>query len=148
MGTIIQDFGPIYGEPVNGTVQGRPNGSVYVPSSNIITLTIANTSICRVAGGGTQIGIYNPDWKLVAVAQDLSSYMQRQVFSDSDCTVLIASTTMPAGIFNYSSQWYAVIIDTENPPEVGDTVYVRAQLFSGTAEPVATSEVVSMEVVS
>lgn len=45
MKTIIQTIGPLYGEVVNGSVFGQPNGSVAVqPSgpSNPNTLTITN----------------------------------------------------------------------------------------------------------
>lgn len=45
MRTIIQTIGPLYGEVVNGSVFGQPNGSVAVqPSgpSNPNTLTITN----------------------------------------------------------------------------------------------------------
>ena len=139
--TIIQPIGPLYGESVNGTVFGRPNGSVYVPGSNRITLTIADASVVKVVSGNSIIGVYSPDWELYAESQDMASYVQRQVFSDAECTTMIAASNMNAGVFNAKSQWFGVILDLDNPPESGDTVYMRAQLMSSTNVPVATSDV-------
>lgn len=34
MKTIIQTIGPLYGDDVNGSVFGQPNGSVYTPPAN------------------------------------------------------------------------------------------------------------------
>ena len=38
MRTILQKIGPLYGEPVNGTVFGQPNGSEYIPPKNFIEI--------------------------------------------------------------------------------------------------------------
>ena len=38
MRTILQKIGPLYGEDVNGTVFGQPNGSEYIPPKNFIEI--------------------------------------------------------------------------------------------------------------
>jgi hypothetical protein len=56
--TIIQTIGPLYGEVVNGTVFGQPNGSIAVPSNPVPTLDVkviaANQYVKGIArdGGG------------------------------------------------------------------------------------------------
>lgn len=144
--TIIQTIGPLYGEAVNGTVFGRPNGSVFVPISNTIEIT-ANTA--------TQIK-YLSDWFravlvsnifAVAESQDLANYIERQVFSDSECTTLIASTSSAAGQFNSRWDYFAKLLDDVTPPENGDKVYVRCQLMASSGVAVATSNVIELEVV-
>ena len=147
MATIIQDYGPIYGEVVNGTVQGRPNGSVYVPSSNVVTMSTAATTFYVNASNVFRLTGTNA-FKLVAVSQDLSNYIQRQVFSDSDCTALIARTSGLAGSFNSTVSLFANKLADAAAPEVGDTCYFRVQLISTSGDAVATSEVIPLECVT
>ena len=81
MATIVQDYGPIYGEVVNGTVQGRPNGSVYVPLSNTISLSIqdlyikldTNIFVCNDQGNRKYTA------NVVAQSQDLASNINIEV---------------------------------------------------------------------
>lgn len=144
MATIIQKYGPIYGEAVNGTVQGRPNGSVYVPISNTIelnpnsdsfTITIINdTPVYQFRFAG-HIG-----FSIHANAQDLSSNIETQVFSDAECTNLIATRSYASGIFNFDQHAYFAYGDKTTIPEIGETVYIRAQIMNNNT-PVATSTV-------
>jgi hypothetical protein len=41
--TIIQTIGPLYGEIVNGTVFGQPNGDIARPSPNVPTALVVET---------------------------------------------------------------------------------------------------------
>ena len=148
--TIIQTIGPLYGEVVNGTVFGRPNGSVYVPVSNKISLSASE-------GGATATQIkFLGSWfravmvsnlSAIAESQDLSNYIERQVFTDEECTDLIASASTNAGLFNTKWDYYAQLKTGETAPENGDIVYCRCQLMSANGIPVATSNVISLEVV-
>lgn len=152
MGTIVQKYGPIYGEVVNGTVQGRPNGSVYVPLSNIISLTldeelrylkysdathlrICNSSGVQVPSGG--------GGKIVAVSQDLASNIQCQVYSDAELTTLAAYSNYTAGLFNTQYRTVANPVEglTDEQP-----LYIRCQLMNN-GVPVATSEVIEVTMV-
>lgn len=55
MKTIIQTIGPLYGEVVNGTVFGQPNGSIAVPSPKselkltLIAGTVGIKGVARTA---------------------------------------------------------------------------------------------------
>ena len=151
MATIVQDYGPIYGEVVNGTVQGRPNGSVYVPLSNKIKITVDGADYIRIviSGGNYNLNpcnstgsVVGPAVHTVAESQDLSSYMRKEVYSDSDLTTLIASANITAGNFN-SSTWSMCPATSDTVIVNGDTYYCIAKLMNN-GTPVATSEVVEL----
>lgn len=149
--TIIQPIGPLYGDVVNGTVFGRPNGSIYVPSTNTISLTIPDTAgYIRKRGGfnnivdscnssGTLVKIH-----VIAESQDVAANVQIQVstantFLDDD-TVSVNRT---AGVFN--EEFTALAIDaTDFTITSGTTYYVRAVLMNNNT-PVATSETKEVE---
>lgn len=62
MKTIIQTIGPLYGEIVNGTVFGQPNGSIAVPNNPIPTLNVQVIAANQfVKGEAREGGGY--DWK-------------------------------------------------------------------------------------
>lgn len=151
MGTIVQDYGPIYGEAVNGTVQGRPNGSVYVPSSNVVTIQLDDDykfmkyvgSIIQFTDSAGVVPGVGPA-VFVATAQDLASNILVNVYSDSDLTSLVCTRSGVAGQFNMRFGGF-----TSPAPGLtaGDPLYMVAYLMNnGTA--VATSTTVIMEMVS
>ena len=146
--TIIQPIGPLYGEAVNGTVFGRPNGSIYVPSDNTISISTTATKIQNITAGGikytqtcnasgTAIAI-----NMIAVAQDVASYIQLQIAEDSDFNTYDFYNAV-AGDFNTTK---STILQTNLSDIVsGYSYYVRAILMSGTGVPVATSDVIELE---
>lgn len=137
MATIVQDYGPIYGEVVNGTVQGRPNGSVYVPLSNTIEVSLSAGAEIYANGSHLQL---SPRVQIVANAQDLSSYVQTQMFTDASCTTPYGTPrNFTAGGFNFSVSW---IVTDSTAPTTGTTYYIRAQLMNNGVA-VATSNVVT-----
>lgn len=154
MATIVQNYGPIYGEVVNGTVQGRPNGSVYTPLTNTIVLTLAETyryfkpngSKYRFCDSNGDVGSgVGSTVNFSAESQDLASYIRVSMYTDSACTDLIMYRDLGAGVFNGYIRDLTVILDT---PEEGETYYLRAQLMNNSV-PVATSvEVIPVEYVS
>lgn len=147
--TIIQTIGPLYGEAVNGTVFGRPNGSVFVPSSNTITLSLtedyryiykANASYwrtCNSAGTPKDGQPYAINY--VAEAQDISSNVQLQIYADSDLTQLVAYRNQTAGSFN---SWRRDLVSSETVVNE-QTYYLRAQLMNNGVA-VATSNVIEI----
>ena len=157
--TIVQEYGPIYGEPVNGTVMGRPNGSVYVPSTNTISIQIQSDDykyvmywpydsgdsrlrFCNSTGTETA-GVVGLNPIFSAKSQDLANNMQLQIYSDSGLTDLVAYRDIAAGIFNGK---YGDITDADEGLTDGQTLYLRAQLMSnGTA--VATSDTIAITMV-
>lgn len=150
--TIIQTIGPLYGEVENGTVFGRPNGSVFVPSQNTIAASLPNAYryvksnsttyyVCSSTGvtptGGNQL-------KMVAESQDIANYMQIQVATDSDFTSVIDSTNLTAGLFNQSLIGIAYDSGSITPVVAEETYYLRVRLISASGEPVATSETIEL----
>ena len=156
--TIIQTIGPLYGEAVNGTVFGRPNGSVFVPSVNTIDISLTDayhyirsnsTSyfICNSAGSvASNVANYV---HTVAESQDIANYVMFEIASDSEFTTILDDTIRPAGAFNfdfgaiigYNGDGVTAIMD-------GDTYYFRARLMSSNGEPVATSATITLTGVS
>ena len=148
--TIIQTIGPLYGEPVNGTVYGRPNGSIYVPSSNTVQITLGesyryiykvNASYWRTCDStGTPRNGAQYNIQYVAEAQDLASNIQIQIYSDAELTTLVASRNLTAGGFN---SWIRDIQSTEDVVNE-QSYYLRAQLMNN-GVPVATSNVIEVK---
>lgn len=141
--TIIQTIGPLYGEVVNGTVFGRPNGSVFVPNSNTITATLdeeyryiykANANTWRICDENMQV---LKDIEYVAESQDIASNIQVDLFSDSDLTTRVAYRTLPAGQFNGTLR---NLTSSETVTD-GETYYLRLQLVNNNV-PVATSAII------
>lgn len=141
--TIIQPIGPLYGEAVNGTVFGRPNGSIYVPSTNKIMIKNATEYITNVKVGeqyrlrfstALGAGVY---FDVVAEAQDQSSYMRLVVATDSDLsTIVTQSPDTAAGMFNL----HINNIVGDYQVTVGNTYYVAALLLNN-GEAIATSDI-------
>ena len=143
--TIIQTIGPLYGDVVNGTVFGRPNGSVYVPSENKITLSLkslyvkADTAIrlCNSAGANVA-GV-----SFTAESQDIASYVVVEI-SDSSAFTTVSSNTVPAGIFNLVNGNYIAPKSEDLPITNEGTYYMRAVLMASSGVPVATSDTITV----
>lgn len=145
--TIIQTIGPLYGEVVNGTVFGRPNGSIYIPSANVISLEIpAGREYVRNSGqyivicsstGNISWSDPNQQLHIVAESQDLANYVSIELAEDSDFTTLVGTANLTAGSFNVRA--VAILIGTEYEIENGTTYYLRAVLYSGSGVAVAVS---------
>ena len=150
--TIIQTIGPLYGEVVNGTVFGRPNGSVYVPSANRIAVSLPDASrYIAVIGtnytlsnsAGTPVVAPPNGLAIVAESQDLQNYIVTQVSLSGDFATIEGSRARTAGQFNLNIAYIAQGADLA-PIEDETTYYVRAVLMSAGGDPVATSEVIEV----
>jgi hypothetical protein len=146
--TIIQTIGPLYGEPINGTVFGRPNGSVFVPAVNTISISLSDFYIKNQGGGAPNLNFCNASGvrrnaTFVAESQDISSYMVYEVASDSEFSSVIASSTRPAGQFNVSN-FFVPLVDPETVIEAGTKYYLRARLVASTNVDVAVSAVIEL----
>ena len=147
--TIIQPIGPLYGEAVNGTVYGRPNGSIYVPPTNTITLNIIDNYEYIRSGTGayakfaypcdSQGNIPPAKVETIAESQDNAAYIAVQVSDDSDFSTY-DETTAPAGMFNRKASSFVNNLTNVTLVD-GSTYYVRAVLYAGTGVPVAYSEI-------
>jgi len=143
MGTIVQEYGPIYGEAVNGTVSGRPNGSVYIPEYNTITLSSGNDMIQVRNINGYRVELQYG--RVVAVAQDLASYIKLALYDDAALTTEICHNWYPAGGFNYDVT-YLRLGTIADPTDItsGGTYYAVAFLMNN-GEAIATSDVLEVE---
>ena len=147
--TIIQTIGPLYGEVENGTVFGRPNGSVYVPPTNKIVLTTsayARVTTNAVAGSDSA-GNTGSRTFIVAESQDLGASCLVEVSLTNDFAVVLAKGQWYAGQFNIGTTTYGIGTNLLDSISDGDTLYVRAVLISQTNVPVATSEVAEVTAV-
>ena len=148
--TIIQTIGPLYGEVVNGTVFGRPNGSIFVPSANTISISIAEAHryFLKANDGKryvlcTSSGVVGSYLKMVAESQDIANYIAIEVASDSDFTDIIGGLSYAAGQFNLSAYVISQGTTVEDLVD-GDTYYLRVILYAGSGQAVATSETVEL----
>ena len=149
--TIIQPIGPLYGEPINGTVYGRPNGSIYVPPTNTITLSLNGRTKITYGTGAYSAWIFpcndsgvivGKDVIVSAESQDNAAYMATQVSDDSDFTTY-EEAVYAAGLFNnqaYSLTWSSSVVTLVD----GNTYYARAVLYAATGVPVAYSDVITV----
>ena len=142
--TIIQSIGPLYGEVVNGTVFGRPNGSIFIPLSNKISLSTSAVGLLKQSNG--VIRTCNALGSLVnntavAESQDTASYIRYQLSADGETWTTTA--TLPAGNFNQS---WASVSSTGSSFTItaGETYYLRVQLVASTNVAVATSDVIEL----
>lgn len=147
--TIIQTIGPLYGEVVNGTVFGRPNGSIFVPAVNTIKLFLSSEYIKNGAGAYsayvypcTSSGATVPNGvKVVAESQDTAAYMALQLADNSDFTSAQESI-INAGIFNNTG--FALIANGTLTIVNGTKYYARAVLYASAGVPVAVSDTVEL----
>lgn len=155
--TIIQTIGPLYGEVVNGTVFGRPNGSIYVPIANTISVSEPGNKYIRkdtsadgksyyyVLCNASGVIQWNNLIKAVAESQDIQNYIELQVSDSSDFTTFY-QRDITAGQFNIQQTYVAGPSAVELPDIVqGDTYYIRAVLMSAGGVPVATSSTIEVE---
>ena len=130
--TIIQPIGPLYGEVVNGTVFGQPNGSKYVPKTNTITVTGDTGYIAEfLINGASRVRWCNSSKvakyiNVVAESQDPASNIRFVLASDSDLNTVITYRDITAGLFNISPT--DIVHNTSITG--GSTYYVAVQLVN------------------
>ena len=145
--TIIQPIGPLYGEAVNGTVFGRPNGSVFIPAENTISISTKATHIRNYAAWSNSVCICDSSGTLVSMgivaqSQDAASYIQIDIATDSDFDTIVGGYVFTAGAFNQNVR----LVDSTTKPTIvsGDTYYIRAVLMASSGVPVASSDTVEL----
>lgn len=133
MKTIIQKIGPLYGEVVNGTVFGQPNGSDAVLSLDIILSNVDSTaayvskpySIKTCKSDGT-LATYCD----VSFTSPIPVMRRCALYSDSACTTLVDSLTFgPAALAGSGtlSEFSLGGVGTITP---GTTYYGRVELIA------------------
>ena len=146
--TIIQTIGPLYGEVVNGTVFGRPNGSVYIPAVNTITASVPagfgyirifqfgygnRIQLCNSAGNNLSVAL-----KAVAESQDTQSYISVGI-EDKDGVEVGEARSNGAGLFNLDILYLANVTDETLTDGADYNIVVTLNSSSGV--PVATTRI-------
>lgn len=146
--TIIQPIGPLYGEVVNGTVFGQPNGSVYVPPDNVVYFTAPSAYIKNSVSGEayrvafcTDGGVTLATQATVAM-QDLSSNVRLVLSTTASDSGIVATRTYPAGRTNIDTTF--VIADYE----LTEASYYFAIQIMNNGTVIGTSEFVAVGVVA
>lgn len=157
MKTILQKIGPLYGEAVNGTVFGQPNGSQSIPKINTIDLTVnpnfayvtektisGNTrAVVCDSNGATGNGAYG-----VFALQTAAAVLAVAIYSDSACTTLVHRGTITTNA--YGATWTAGAIPSginSGTITQGTTYYVRFEAWadSGCTALIVASDNVVLE---
>ena len=143
--TIIQTIGPIYGDVENGTVFGRPNGSIYIPSSNTIIIDLEEARrqirITTPAGGNKIQACYTDGTTasrpihIVAESQDTQSYIGVSI-EDGDGVAVGTGRNQPAGQFNITALYLANVADDVTITDEAD-YFIVATLYSSSGVAVA-----------
>lgn len=127
MRTIIQTIGPLYGEVVNGSVFGQPNGSVARPPQNAaVTAVISGTNgkLTKTTISGGQIAKYT----LSGVSLDVSDYsgveiVKTVIKNAADTVIATGGGHVPAYTFSDAVQGPANLIPTD-----GDSLTMTVEL--------------------
>lgn len=137
MKTIIQDFPTIYGEIVNGSVYGQPNGSIARPPQNIPS-SVSLSGNAKLANTGTpQAGFTAYD--LTDILVDIvapSGFNSLDVVVKNASNVTVCSATLSQ---HASTTTIPLIGQTANKPSNGDPLTVTITMNDGNGAPIATS---------
>lgn len=151
MKTIIQTIGPLYGEVSNGTVFGQPNGSVYTPPANTLSVKADYSATnAYVKNGDTNIVSCRSDGTFGTVATFNVSGQVPYIFiselaTDSGFTNIISTSTGTSvspgfaalGAFGVNSQYTIVS---------GTTYYARLRIVTVNGQyTMATSDTYTLE---
>lgn len=133
MKTIIQKIGPLYGEAVNGTVFGQPNGSQAVLSLDITLSNIDATAAYVKASGGVWIcksDSTTAKYCDVSFTSPIPVMRRFALYSDSACTNQVTATTNGPAKYagTHSFEAFAYFGTTTITP--GTTYYGRVELIA------------------
>lgn len=152
--TIIQPIGPLYGEAVNNTVFGRPNGSIYVPDTNRVTMNI-KTGFEYVFKDGNNFKLCNSSkqvtgdaLKIYADSQDNAAFIRLGLYVDDECTTLLTGGGQSAYIDYTAGSFNKTLFGlfTKSAITLTDetTYYLRATLMASTGVAVANSDIIEV----
>lgn len=157
MKTIIQTIGPLYGEPINGSVFGQPNGSVAVPLEAKFEVMSDNTQfynrIYSLPSGAIVTGKLGDSFtrggavRLKPVVKVSVAGYKVQVSEQSDFSTIFAESKP---ILNLDPFWIIADLKTSvwsgtNVIANGTTYYVRAVCFAPGGEALFVSDTYSFE---
>lgn len=151
--TIVQKIGPLYGEPINGTVFGQPNGSEALPPINRIYLFSKKFNPLYIKNNGNFVDTCNSSGTAGTGAYFATELRFNEKYdikievSDTDTFANILTSNMQGSI-NYISArndigLYGCGYSSDLTVASGTTYYVRMSVvFLGNV--VCTSEAVAV----
>lgn len=130
MKTIIQDFPTIYGEALNGSVYGQPNGSIARPPQNVagtITLTATSATVTFESGSAlTGIARYAAAGLTCSVDMANYAYIAVQV-TDASNNVVCGATWNYGSQIDFNIDYY--FGSYSNKPTNGDSLSIVATVY-------------------
>ena len=134
MKTIIQALPTIYGEAVNGSVLGQPNGSIARPPQNFIgTITLSGDSVIVTYTG--RFPMISPEFAYYKTA-GLTIDCTVTSFDHAGITVYDSSDNVVCGILSQGSyipstsgNLEGLIGDYANKPTNGDTLSLVVTVY-------------------
>lgn len=139
MRTIIQSFPTIYGEAVNGSVLGQPNGSIARPPQNTpATITLSGT--VKVIYTGVLTPATNLSYVvsgLVVDSEFTAPHLEVVATNAADATVCISNWNLPGA---YPPQ-YISSGPSANKPTDGDALTVTVNFVDDNGVTFATGTI-------
>jgi hypothetical protein len=143
--TIIQTIGPLYGEVVNGSVFGQPNGSIARPSQNTPASVSISGNSATLTLTGTAVGGTISKYALAGVSMEIQG-IDSVSFVKADCY-----NSGGVAIANVQSDVIAVpaqlIGGTDKQPSDGDELSLIVQLIDSYGSVIATSNTLTIAAV-
>lgn len=101
MKTIIQTIGPLYGDDVNGTVFGQPNGSIATSPNNVYTIS-KSTDFVYVKGNPGNLMTYDSGGNLgpcavIGFSLQSAAYAVCALYTTAACTTRVTGTGVQFG---------------------------------------------------
>lgn len=140
MKTIIQTIGPLYGEVVNGSVFGQPNGSVARPQPNTAPSITLSGNSGKLTLSSTTSAFAKYDISGVTfdfVNADLAANNNVIVRNSSEATVA-------RGVYPFQSKLTGAAANT---PSDGDALTVVMELYDEYGNVISTSNTLSLTAV-
>lgn len=140
MKTIIQTIGPLYGDVVNGSVFGQPNGSIARPVPN-------STPSITIAGDSGKLTLAS---STVAFAKyDLSgvtfTFVNSDLIANNNVIIRNASEqTVARGVYPFDSKLAGAAANT---PADGDALTIIVELYDSYGVVIGTSNVLTISAV-
>jgi hypothetical protein len=138
--TIIQTIGPLYGEIVNGTVFGQPNGSEARPIPNVapsVTLSGDSGKLALVSSSA-----YFSKYTISGVTFD---FVNAELIANNNAIVRNASNqTVARGVYPFQSN---PVGDVANTPTNGDSLTLVVELYDERGNVIGTSNALTITAV-
>lgn len=140
MKTIIQTIGPLYGEVVNGTVFGQPNGDIARPIPNVapsVTLSGDNGKLTLVSSSAA--------FSKYTISDVTFDFVNAGLIANNNVIVRNSSNqTVARGVYPFQSN---PVGDVANTPANGDSLTLVVELYDDRGNVIGTSNALTLTAV-